>query len=409
MDFTYSEEQRMLAESLQRLLDDQWRFADRRARRAAAGFDEAPWRALAELGVLGLCVPAEAGGFGEPPASLVPVHLALGRALVDEPVIPAVMVAAALQACADAAREGQAGAGQPGAGQPGAGQPGAVQTGAGQPDVGLAHDLLASLAAGGQVLTRAYQEPGRRYAVPADQCRAREADGAWQVSGVKHLVWHGAAAHGWILNAVTQAGEQVLLHVSREASGADIVDTPTLDGTRCARLTLQDAPATLLAHGSAAERAIERGLQWGTAALCAHAAGAMARLLELTADYLRTRRQFGQPLAAFQALQHRVADMLVNREMALAMAHVAAAALAEPDTRERARMLAHAKLQVGRHARQLGQAAVQLHGGMGMTDELEVGDYFKRLTAVDLLLGDTATQLATLQTLAADADEETPS
>lgn len=373
MDFTYSDEQRMLADSLRRLLDDQWTFAQRRQRRIAPAPDPALWRALAELGVLGLCLPPEAGGFGEPPASLLPVHRELGRALVDEPVIPVVMAATALQACAD-----QAGA-------------------------ALAQDWLPRLAAGEARLALAYQEPGRRYATQADGCRAEERDGGWRVRGEKHLVWHGGAAEAWLVNAVTEAGEQVLLWVPVTDGAAQRLDTPTLDGQRCARLRFADAPARLLAHGAGAEAALERALQWGTAALCAHAAGAMERLLEITAEYLRTRHQFGQPLAAFQALQHRVADMLVAREMALSMAYVAAAALAEDEPRERRRLLAQAKLQVGRHARQLAQAAVQLHGGMGMTDELEVGDYFKRLTAVDLLLGDSATQLGLLAALADEA------
>ncbi|MNR08917.1 Acryloyl-CoA reductase (NADH) [compost metagenome] len=198
-------------------------------------------------------------------------------------------------------------------------------------------------------------------------------------------------------------GQTVLLAVPAGAAGVRVIDTPTLDGARCARLDLDTValPAeALLAEGEAADQALVQALQWGTAALCAHAAGAMERLLEITVEYLKTRKQFGQPLASFQALQHRLAEMLVAKELALSMAYVAVAALTESDAAQRRRMIASAKLEAARAGRLVAQMAVQLHGGMGMTDELEVGDYFKRLTAVDLLLGDTAEQLAALEELA---------
>ena len=166
-----------------------------------------------------------------------------------------------------------------------------------------------------------------------------------------------------------------------------------MDATRAARLTFTGVrldDSALLARGHAADAAIEAGLQWGIAALCAQAAGAMDRLLALTVDYLRTRKQFNQPLAAFQALQHKLADMAIAKEPAPPGAYAAVPPLADPHPRARPRRISAAKIEAARAGRQVGQLAVQLHGGMGMTDELEVGDYFKRLTAVDLLLGDTA-------------------
>ncbi|MBO9356367.1 acyl-CoA dehydrogenase [Bordetella petrii] len=372
MDFAYTEEQRMLADSLRRLVQDEWNFTARRARAAQPELDARAWEQLAELGVLGLNISAEHGGFGEAPASLLPVHLELGRGLVSVPVIPsAVMGAALIAACADAATQ---------------------------------RAWLPALAAGTAIVALAYQEPGRRYDTEPELCRLRPAaDGTLELSGAKHLVWDGAAAHSWIVSARDADGQPVLLRVPADAQRTTVLDTPTLDRSRCARIDFDRTPLpadAVLARGLAARDALATALEWGTAALCAHAAGAIERLLEITIDYLKTRRQFGQPLAAFQVLQHRLADMLVAKEMALSMAYVAAAALSEPDAAQRRRMLAAAKLEAARAGRYVAQSAVQLHGGMGMTDELEVGDYFKRLTAIDLLLGDSAEQLAVLEELA---------
>ncbi|CAM3920548.1 acyl-CoA dehydrogenase family protein [Bordetella tumulicola] len=373
MDFAYTEEQRMLADSLRRLVQDEWGFATRRARATQVAMDARAWAQLAELGVLGLNISAEYGGFGEPPASLLPVHLELGRGLVSEPVIPsAVMSAALLVACAD---------------------------------VAVRQRWLPALATGQVIMTVAYQEPGRRYETDPSLCRLTSAgDTGLQLSGTKHLVWHGAAAHAWLVSVRDADNEPVLLRVPADSKRVTVVDTPTLDRARCARLDFDRTPLAsdaIVARGERARDGLAMALQWGVAALCAHAAGAMERLLEITIDYLKTRRQFGQPLAAFQVLQHRLADMLVAKEMGLSMAYVAAAALSEPDEGRRSRMLASAKLEAARAGRFVAQSAVQLHGGMGMTDELEVGDYFKRLTMVDQLLGDSAEQLAVLETLAA--------
>lgn len=370
MDFIYTEEQRMLADSLRRLVDQAWSFPQRRARQAAGTLDRQAWNALAELGVLGLTISQDHGGFGEVPASLLPVHVELGRGLVSEPVIPsAVMGAALADGCGEAARG----------------------------------RWLPAIASGEAIVSVAWQEPGRRYAADSQDCRAAQTAEGWRLDGAKHLVWHGAAADAWFVSARGGDGQTVLLAVPADAAGVRVTDTPTLDGARCARLDFDAVtlPAeALLAEGAAADDALAQALQWGTAALCAHAAGAMERLLQITVEYLKTRKQFGQSLASFQALQHRMAEMLVAKELALSMAYVAVAALTESDAAQRRRMIASAKLEAARAGRLVAQLAVQLHGGMGMTDELEVGDYFKRLTVVDQLMGDTAEQLAVLEELA---------
>jgi alkylation response protein AidB-like acyl-CoA dehydrogenase len=388
MDFVLSEEQRMLADSLRRRVAESWTLQRRRRARDDASLDQDAWQALAELGVLGLTIDPEHDGFGEDPASLLPVHGELGRGLVGEPVIPSAVIAATVLA-----RSGNAGA---------------------------RARWLPAIATGEDILTLAYLEPGRRYATrpaltrvtragtsastasaasaassasPADAAQATGKATRWVLNGEKSAVWHGGSATAWIVSAVNEHGVTQLWMVARNAAGVDVLDTPTMDGTRAARLRFIDVPLdddALLAEGEAADAAIEAGLDWGIAALCAHAAGAMEKLLEITVDYLRTRKQFGQPLAAFQALQHDLADMAIAKELALSMAYVAVAALTEPEPEERRRRISSAKIEAARAGRRVGQLAIQLHGGMGMTDEFEVGDYFKRLTAVDMLLGDTA-------------------
>ncbi len=369
MDFTYSEEQRMLTDSLRRLVVEQWSFEQRRKRAGQSGLDLAAWQSLADLGVTGLLVPEQYDGFGESPATMVAIHFELGRGLVSEPVIPSTVVAtAALLAC-------------------------------GNPTVQA--ECLPAMAAGEWVATLAYLEGDQRNALKPMSTRAvAQADG-YTLNGIKKLAWQGGRAHRLIVSAVLD-GKTALFWVPVEAQGVSIQDYPTIDGDRCATVELSEVavPASaLIAQGEAADAALAAAIDYGIAALCAHAAGAMQRLIEITVDYLKTRRQFGRPLAEFQALQHRLADMLVRQELAASMAYVAAAALGEADPAERQRQLSSAKICVAESGCFVGQNAVQLHGGIGMTDELEVGDYFKRLTYVDYLLGNTDHHLGQLEAL----------
>jgi len=360
MDFQYSEEQRMLADSLRRFAAEGWSFEGRRnASRKGRGFTDDNWNVLAEMGVLGLNIPQEYDGFGENPASMLVVHTELGRALAGEPVIPSsVVCATVLERFGSDAQKKQ---------------------------------WLPAIAGGESIFTLAYLEPGRRYE-PTPASTSVEARGeGFVLNGTKVLVWHAAAATSLLVSAVGADGKASLFIVPRDAAGVSLRDYPTIDGVRAADITFSNvelgADALVGTQGDAAA-ALEVGIDHGIAALCAHAAGAMERLIEITAEYLRTRKQFGQPLGKFQALQHRMADMLIQKEQALSMAYVAVSALTEQDVAKRRRMISGAKTVVAEAGRYVGQQAVQLHGGMGMTDELEVGDYFKRLTMVDPLFGD---------------------
>ncbi len=360
MDFQYSEEQRMLADSLRRFATEGWSFESRRnASRKGKGYSDENWNVLAEMGVLGLNIPQDYDGFGENPASMLVVHSELGRALAGEPVIPSSVVCATIVERFGSNTQKQ--------------------------------QWLPAVASGEAIFSLAYLEPGRRYETKPATTKVEAAGTGFRLNGSKVLVWHGAAATTLLVSAVGADGKASLFVVPRDAAGVSLRDYPTMDGVRAADITFSNvelsADALLGAEGAAAA-ALELGIDHGIAALCAHAAGAMERLIEITAEYLRTRKQFGQPLGKFQALQHRMADMLIQKELALSMAYVAVSALTEADVEKRRRMISGAKTVVAEAGRYVGQQAVQLHGGMGMTDELDVGDYFKRLTMIDPLFGD---------------------
>lgn len=360
MDFNYSQEQQMLADSLRRYLDSAYGFAERRRiARTASGFSRQHWRALADMGILGLGIPAEWGGFDEGAATQLVVQRELGRALLLEPVIPsAVMCTAILAAFASDVRR---------------------------------QEWLPGLAQGDAILALAWQETRSRYNPGRTETSFRPQGQGYVLNGHKCLVWHGPAASDLLVLARQDEGFGILL-VPGDAPGVALTPYPTMDGAQAAdvhfnAVSLPDA--ALLVAPPDGLAALAHGLDHGVAALCASVVGAMERLIEITTDYMRTRHQFGKPLAALQVVQHRVADMLVQKELALSMAYLAAQALAEPDPARRCRMLSGAKIAVARAARLVGQQAVQLHGGIGITDELEVGDYFKYLALFEHLLGDS--------------------
>ena len=369
MDFAFSEEQRMLTDSLRRVMAEQWGYDQRRERFAQGRLDRQAWGQLAELGVAGLMVPPECGGFGESSATMLVVHQTLGRGIVSEPVIPsAVMAVTMLAAC-----EGKV----------------------------AAKHWLATHAAGESVIAVAWQEEGERYAIDPLSTQLRAHGDGFVLKGRKRYVWHAAGSDAMVVTARLE-GEVALVLVPSDAAGVSMQDFPTFDLARCANVVFEDVKleaGALLATGASAEAIFAKGFDYGVTALCAHACGAMQYLIEVTTNYLKTRKQFGQPLINFQVLQHRLADMLIQQEMALSSTFVAAAALSDPDQALRGKRVSMAKTEVANAARMVGEEAVQLHGGMGVTDELEVGDYFKRLVYVGSLLGDNNFHLARAQSL----------
>lgn len=362
MDFSIREEQQILIDSLRKFVESSYTFPRRReVQRRQSGFDQDIWSALADMGILGLTLPDHYGGFGEDALSQLLVYKELGRGLVTGPFIPsAVMAAALLQSCANEE---------------------------------IKQRWLPAIASGESIVVPAYQEVGGRYQLDQVQTRAVVGDNGIEISGAKQLVWSGGIAHAFIVSARIVGSEQPgLFLVESDLAGVHVVDYPTMNGEGAADISFESVRLSLssmICCGPGVLESLQHALDQGIAPLCAHAAGAMERLIEITIEYLRNRTQFKKPLASFQALQHRIVDMVVQKELALSMAYVAADAVSVDEPEKAQRMLSAAKIMCASAGRFIGQQAVQLHGGMGMTDELEVGDYFKHLTMVDVLLGDS--------------------
>ena len=362
MDFSIREEQQILIDSLRKFVESSYAFPRRReVQRNQTGFDQTLWSALADMGIQGLTLPDHYGGFGEDALSQLLVYRELGRGLVTGPFIPStVMAAGLLQSCANEETRQR---------------------------------WLPAIASGESIVVPAYQEVGGRYNLDQIRTRAVLSGSAVEISGAKQLVWSGGVAHAFIVSARIEGSEQPgLFLIERSLPGVQVVDYPTMNGEGAADIHLESVGlplSSMICSGPGALEFLQGAIDSGIAPLCAHGAGAMERLIEITIEYLKNRNQFRKSLASFQALQHRIVDMVVQKELALSMAYVAADAVSVDEPEQAQRMLSAAKIMCASAGRFIGQQAVQLHGGMGMTDELEVGDYFKHLTMVDVLLGDS--------------------
>jgi len=370
MNFSFTEEQTLLQNSLMRFVQKEYAFEKRLAiQKSSEGYSREVWGQLAEMGVLGLPFSEEYGGFGGGAAETLIVMQAIGSGLLVEPYLATVVLGGGLvQALGD---------------------PGQKQ-------------MLPLLGEGKLMLAFAHGEPRSRYALAQVETRAAREGKGWKLSGRKAVVLHGAQADRLIVSARTDgaANDETgisLFIVDRGAAGMSVRDCRTIDGLRAAEVRLNDvrvgAPALLGAEGGAFP-AIDQVSDAGAAALCAEAVGVMETLNAQTLDYLKTRQQFGQPIGRFQVLQHRAADMFIQCELSRSIALLAAMKAASSNAGERRRAVSAAKVQVGRSGRFIGQAAIQLHGGMGVSDELVASHYAKRLTMIDFWLGDTDHHLA---------------
>jgi len=363
MDFAYNEEQRLLADSVGRWLDTDYRFEDFRRFAADPKLARTNWTRMAELGLLSVNIAEADGGLGGGPIETLLVMQALGRALVVDPYVGTAVIAVALI---------------------NAEPPGARR-----------RELLEQMGAGACRISLAALEPEGRYDLARVQTVATACAGGFALSGKKAVVLHGDSADRLIVSARTAgaAAERrgiSLFLIDAHAAGITIRGFPTIDGQRAAEIEFDDVRVgsdALLAHLHDGIDALEWAVDRGIAALCAEAVGAMEKLLELTAEHLRARKQFGQPIGRFQGLQHRIADMAIALEQARSMALLAAAKIDDPNPVERRQAISAAKVMIGRCGRLVGQQAVQLHGGMGMTDEMPIGYFFKRLTAIDMSWG----------------------
>ncbi|HKW52077.1 MAG TPA: acyl-CoA dehydrogenase family protein [Stellaceae bacterium] len=365
MDFDFTEEQRLLDETVRRLVKDEYGFEKRKAYKAAPeGFSRKLWVRYAEIGLLGLPFAEEHGGFGGSAVESMIVMESFGRGLALEPYLASVVLGGGLVSHAGSAAQKQA--------------------------------ILPALAAGKLMLAFAHGEPQSRYALADVATRAERDGNGYVLSGEKGVVLHGDGADRLVVSARSSGSSRdkkgiSLFLVDAKAKGVAIRGYPTVDGLRAAEIALDQvrvgADAVLGAPGEAygvIEHAVDRAI----AALCAEAVGIMEMLNATTLEYLKTRKQFGVPIGSFQVLQHRMADMMLEHEQAKSMAILAALSADGADARERRRVISAAKVQIGRSGRFIGQQAIQLHGGIGMTDEYTAGHYFKRLTMIAQSFGD---------------------
>jgi pimeloyl-CoA dehydrogenase small subunit len=373
MDFALSEEQMLLRNSVERLFADQYAFeARKRYAQEPGGFSRALWRQYAELGLLGLPFSEEHGGSAGGPVETMIVMDAIGRALALEPYLATVVLAGGLLRL------------------------GGSDT--------LRGELIPQIAGGDLILAFAHGERQARYDLADVATTARRDGSGYVLDGAKSLVLHGDSAQRFVVSARVGGGQReqdgiALFLVDAAAPGVSARGYDTVDGQRAAEVTLAGVRVgadAVIGEAGAAFPLIERIADAAMAALTAEAVGAMAAMHEITVDYIKTRKQFGVTIGSFQALQHRAADMLVALEQARSMALLATVMVGEDDRRERRAAIAAAKVQIGRSGRFVGQQAIQLHGGIGMTMEAKVGHYFKRLTTIDTMFGDADYHLGLL-------------
>jgi pimeloyl-CoA dehydrogenase small subunit len=373
MDFDLTDEQRLLRESVNRLLADHYGFAQRRSYLAEPeGFSTALWSRYAGQGLLGLPFAEEHGGFGGSAIEIMLVMEAFGRVLALEPYLATVVLGGAALRLAGSERQKSA--------------------------------ILPQVAEGNMTLAFAHGERQARYDLTDVLTTAKPTARGWIIDGAKSVVPHGDGADRLIVSARI-AGERDdpdgigLFLVDAKANGVARRAYPMRDGTRAAEISLSGVEVDrgdAVGEPGNALPVVERVVEAGIAATSAEAAGAMEAMHAMTLEYLKTRQQFGKPIGQNQVLQHRAAEMLIALEQGRSMAMLAAMMVDEPDPEERAHNIAMAKVGVGQASRFVAQNAIQLHGGIGMTEEYAVGHYFRRVMVIEHMFGDPAHHLSRL-------------
>jgi pimeloyl-CoA dehydrogenase small subunit len=373
MDFELSAEQELLRDNVARLMKDRYGFEARKTYEASPlGWSEERWREYAEMGLLGAPFSEADGGFGGGAVETMIVMQEFGKALALEPYLQTVVLCGALlRHGASAERRAE---------------------------------LIGAVAAGDLRLSFAHSEKQSGFDLSDVALSVVKDSGGFLLNGEKTLVGHGDSADKFIVSARLKGARR-----DREGIGLFLVDAgapgltrrgyPTQDGQRAAEVALANVRVEahdVLGAPEGAAPIIERAVGETIAALCAEAVGAMSEAMTMTVEYLKTRKQFGVPIGSFQALQHRAADMTVALEQARSMMYLATMMANEDDADERAKAMSAAKAQIGRSAKFVGQQAVQLHGGIGMTYEYKLGHLFKRLTMIDLAYGDAEVHLRRL-------------
>ncbi|MEJ1970274.1 MAG: acyl-CoA dehydrogenase family protein [Rhizomicrobium sp.] len=365
MDFSYTEEQTLLRNSVSKYLADNYKFESwRKFTRSEAGRDPVHWKQFAELGLLAAALPEEYGGLGGGPVDSAVIMEEFGKALVVEPFVPTVVI---------------------GGGFFKHGGNAAQKT-----------EWLGKIATGETMLAFAFAEPKGRYNLADLSTTAKKQGGSYVLNGQKAVVLGAPWADHLIVTARTAGGQRdksgvSVFLVDKKSKGITTRDYPTVDSLRASEITFEnvEVPATqLIGEADNGLPLVERVVDEGIAAICAEATGCMKVLVDATVEYSKTRKQFGVPIGKFQVLQHRMVDMFVQYEQSVSITLMVTLKLEETEA-ERAKAASAAKVTVGKAGRYVGQQAIQIHGGIGMTDELDVGHYFKRLTLIDTLFGST--------------------
>jgi alkylation response protein AidB-like acyl-CoA dehydrogenase len=371
VDFRYSEEQLALQDTLQRFISRDYSFERRRAlARSPLGFSAEAWEQYAALGLLALPYPEEFGGLGGNGVDIMAVMETIGQGLLLEPYLTTVVLCGGL-----------------------------IRDAAPAP---IKKSILPRIGAGKLQIALAAYEAAGRYDLAHVACTATNDGGGWTLSGRKVVVLDAPSADYFLVSArstgqVADAQGISLFLLPRDAPGLTLFAYSTQSGGRAADLQLDRVaagPDALIGVPGRALGIIERAVDCASAALCAEALGIVTALNEATLNYLKTRKQFGVPIGAFQALQHRMAEMIIAAEQTRSMAIIAAVHVDTDDAIKRRRAISGAKAYIGQTARFVGQQAVQLHGAMGVVDEVIVSHYFKRLTMIDMSLGDADFHLA---------------
>ena len=371
MDFEYSDEQRLLSETLRKFLSTGYSF-DARSKIVAspAGVSEDVWAALAEMGILSVPFDAEHGGFGGTTVDMMVVMEALGEALVAEPYLATVGLGGRFVARGGSAEQ-QA-------------------------------RILPALIQGKLKMAFAQTELGARWDRHRVSTRATKSGDGWVLEGDKRAVLHGGCADLLVVSARTAGAPDdargiSLFLVERNAPGVAVTDYRGLDNLRVANVRLSNVRVggdALLGAEGEGFGLIDEVVDYVTALLCAEAVGAIKYAHDATLEYLKTRRQFGVPIGSFQALQHRMVDILISYEQARSIACLACVKVDTAAAAERRRVVSAAKIKIADAARHVSQEAVQLHGGMGMTEELKISHTFRRLTMIAQAFGDADHHLA---------------
>lgn len=357
MDFDFSDDQQSLRDAVRRWVDKGFGFARRHALAKAGGATRAVYAELAELGLTGLAIPESQGGMGFGPVEAMVVNEELGRGLVNAPFTHAALVAPALLAAAPAA---------------------------------LQSAWLPRMAAADTLVVLAHQERAGRYRLGHVETRATRQGAGWVLDGAKSIVPAGDEADAFIVPArISGAVDDrsgIGIFLVERAAAQQVRGYPTQDGARAAEVKFAASKAALMTEDGFP--ALEHAVDIGIAALCAEAVGVMERYVELTSEYMNTRKQFGVAIASFQVLRHRMADIKMQLELGRSMSYFATLKLGEAPAQRR-RAVSQARVQLGQSMRFVGQECLQLHGGIGLTDEYQGSHHFKRLTVLEMVFGDT--------------------